>query len=328
MCWVTLITRLNRLFTDEWRQSLACFPSLGIKISTKLRQTSALQDCIVRTLHLFMSHKLSLNTHKVYNDFCDGTHWHWLLCLGHFTDCCCFPPQAIQRKPFTSCKKHLNWGLNQKKCWRQPYRVCKQEKWTFPVWRIRKMYHVSLYVCFVLTKIIKLAVSVVIIIENLELLYNTTEYIYLFCFTFYSLIFIITLIVYILIENCHYWLCCVFLSLSQCHQTVMPMSLPKKARLSRKTVKHQMVRVTCNSQAFLFQGKCHHCGFSLCRPHWYFFIDSSSLYTTQILSATVQFKRFVFQKYFCFSNLFETFSAYVLSVLIWITSILPSWLHW
>lgn len=61
------------------------------------------------------------------------------------------------------------------------------------------MYHVSLYVCFVLTKIIKLAVSVGIIIENLELLYNTTEYIYLFCFTFYSLILIITFIVYILI---------------------------------------------------------------------------------------------------------------------------------
>lgn len=78
----------------------------------------------------------------------------------------------------------------------------------------------------------------------------------------------------------------------------MPMSLPKKARLSRKKVKHQMVRVTCNSQAFLFQGKCHHCGCSLCRPHGYFFIDSSSLYTTQILSATVQFKRFVFQNVF------------------------------
>lgn len=186
MCWVTLI---------EWRQSLACFPSLGIKISTKLRQTSALQDCIVRTLHLFMSHKLSLNTHKVYDDFRDDTHWHWLLCLGHFTDCCCFPPQAIQRKPFTSCKKHLNWGLNQKKCWRQPYRACKQEKWTFPVWRIRKMYHVSLYVCFVLNKI-KLAVSVGIIIENLELLYNTTEYIYLF------------ILFYILFIDFHYYPYC------------------------------------------------------------------------------------------------------------------------
>lgn len=55
------------------------------------------------------------------------------------------------------------------------------------------MHHVSLYVCFVVTKIIKLAVRVGIIIENLELLYNTTEFIYLFSFTFYLLIFIIYL---------------------------------------------------------------------------------------------------------------------------------------
>lgn len=97
---------------------------------------------------------------------CTHTRWHCLFLMSGISLAAGVSLQAIQRKPFTYCKKQLNWGPNRKKCWRQPYRACKQEEWTCPVWRIRKMYHVSLYnVCF---EMIKLAVNIGMTMEKLE----------------------------------------------------------------------------------------------------------------------------------------------------------------
>lgn len=57
--------------------------------------------------------------------------------------------QVTQKKAFTSCRMLLNWVPNQRNCWRQPYKICKEGKHTSFLQRIRKIYNVSIYLCVI-----------------------------------------------------------------------------------------------------------------------------------------------------------------------------------
>lgn len=92
------------------------------------------------------------------------------------------------------------------------------------------MYHVSLYnVCFE-RKMLQLAVSIVITIDNLDLLYRAKSNFFGILFIIFIVYIMFFFLLYIFFYQCS--LCDAFLSLSQCHQTVMPMSLSEKALLS------------------------------------------------------------------------------------------------
>lgn len=79
--------------------------------------------------------------------FCTPIHILMTQYLGYFSVCYISSYQATQREAFTSCRMLLKWVPNQRNCWRQPYKKCKQGRRPCYVRRIRKMYHVSIYSC-------------------------------------------------------------------------------------------------------------------------------------------------------------------------------------